>query len=100
MAQLIISDIGEAAKTGCVIVMCGLSGTGKGTTVAFLKRLLPNAQTWSNGNIFRSLTLLCARWCAKESEARGEEVRVCMCACACVCGVVCVCVCVLSLIHI
>jgi cytidylate kinase len=76
VASLIISDLGEAAKTGCVIVMCGLSGTGKGTTVARLKSLLPNAQTWSNGNIFRSLTLLCARWCAKQAEITGEPVAI------------------------
>ena len=76
VANAIIADVGEAAKTGCVIVMCGLSGTGKGTTVARLRELLPNAQTWSNGNIFRSLTLLCARWCAKESESRGEPVAI------------------------
>ena len=76
VAQAIIKDVGEAANTGCVIVMCGLSGTGKGTTVARLKQLLPNAQTWSNGNIFRSLTLLCARWCAKEAENWNRPVSI------------------------
>jgi len=35
----------------------GLSGTGKGTTVAILKEKL-GATTWSNGNLFRSVTLL------------------------------------------
>lgn len=61
VAQTIVDSVGSAAETGCVIVLCGLSGTGKGTTVAVLKQMLPNAQTWSNGNIFRSITLLCAR---------------------------------------
>merc|ERR1712157_618021 len=41
---------------GCVMVLVGLSGTGKGTTVDKLKAKLPIATTWSNGNVFRSLT--------------------------------------------
>jgi hypothetical protein len=76
VARSIVADLGRAASTGCVVVMCGLSGTGKGTTVASLQRQLPNAQTWSNGNVFRSLTLLCARWCAKESEESGDDVPI------------------------
>ena len=44
--------------TGGVIVLAGLSGTGKGTTVDILKKMMGKATTWSNGNIFRSLTLL------------------------------------------
>lgn len=48
---------------GCVMILCGLSGTGKGTTVDTLKAKLPNASTWSNGNCFRSLTLLAATHC-------------------------------------
>ena len=52
---------------GSVIVLVGLSGTGKGTTVARLSELLPKAVTWSNGNVFRSLTLLAVKWC----EAQG-----------------------------
>jgi cytidylate kinase len=63
VAQLIIKDMGDAASNGGVVVLCGLSGTGKGTTVAKLQELLPNAVTWSNGNIFRSLTLLAVTWC-------------------------------------
>ena len=30
---------------------------GKGTTVATMKKKIPKAVTWSNGNIFRSITL-------------------------------------------
>jgi len=68
VADEMLAIIGEAAKTGCVITLQGLSGTGKGTTVATLKNKIPGATTWSNGNIFRSLTLLAATW-AEQNEA-------------------------------
>merc|ERR1719310_2677432 len=58
VAGEIIAALGDAPSKGCVMTLQGLSGTGKGTTVAKLKEKLPNAQTWSNGNIFRSITLL------------------------------------------
>eukprot|EP00408_Alexandrium_pacificum_P014459 CAMPEP_0171224060 /NCGR_PEP_ID=MMETSP0790-20130122/36093_1 /TAXON_ID=2925 /ORGANISM="Alexandrium catenella, Strain OF101" /LENGTH=305 /DNA_ID=CAMNT_0011690043 /DNA_START=75 /DNA_END=992 /DNA_ORIENTATION=- len=48
---------------GCVVILVGLSGTGKGTTVDKIKAKVPNASTWSNGNCFRSLTLLAATHC-------------------------------------
>lgn len=35
----------------------------KGTTAALLAKTLPNCVTWSNGNLFRSLTLLAVTWC-------------------------------------
>mmetsp|Transcript_10056 Transcript_10056/g.12692 ORF Transcript_10056/g.12692 Transcript_10056/m.12692 type:complete len:322 (-) Transcript_10056:146-1111(-) len=73
--------IGHAEKqkadgndTGSVIVICGLSGTGKGTTVAKLSEKLSadnKVVCWSNGNIFRSVTLLAATWC--ELELPGED---------------------------
>lgn len=69
VANTIIEDVGDAASSGSVIVMCGLSGTGKGTTVALLSKLLPYCTTWSNGNVFRSITLLAATWC----EQNGFE---------------------------
>ena len=58
------------AESG-VIVLVGLSGTGKGTTVAQLRQKLQDEQgkqvvTWSNGNIFRSVTLLAATWCEQQ----------------------------------
>lgn len=56
----------EHTDAGAVIVICGLSGTGKGTTVAKLSEKLSKDQevvSWSNGNIFRSVTLLAATWC-------------------------------------
>lgn len=57
-------------KRGSVIVLCGLSGTGKGTTVTKLREKMEGAGhkvvTWSNGNIFRSVTLLAATWCERQ----------------------------------
>lgn len=53
---------------GCVKILVGLSGTGKGTTVDKLKAKLPNASTWSNGNCFRSLTLLAATYCKQNGK--------------------------------
>jgi len=62
-----------AATVGSVIVLCGLSGTGKGTTVARLRQKLEEEEgkqvvTWSNGNIFRSVTLLAVTWCEQNLE--------------------------------
>lgn len=53
---------------GFVVVLVGLSGTGKGTTVAALRQKLEQDEgkqvvSWSNGNIFRSVTLLAVTWC-------------------------------------
>ncbi|KAJ9458785.1 hypothetical protein DIPPA_24391 [Diplonema papillatum] len=48
---------------GSVVVLQGMSGTGKGTTTATLLELLPNSASWSNGNVFRSLTLLAVSHC-------------------------------------
>lgn len=53
---------------GCVMILVGLSGTGKGTTVDKIKSKLPNATTWSNGNCFRSLTLLAATFCEQQGK--------------------------------
>ena len=52
-----------------LLVLVGASGTGKGTTVARLAQQLPNAVTWSNGNVFRALTLLASEWCRAEGRA-------------------------------
>lgn len=71
VASEIIAALGDAPSKGCVMVLQGLSGTGKGTTVAKLSEKLPNAQTWSNGNIFRSLTVLAVTW----SEQEGKELK-------------------------
>ena len=58
VADAIIASLGDAPKRGCILVLQGLSGTGKGTTVAKLQATLPKCVSWSNGNVFRSLTLL------------------------------------------
>ena len=76
----IISFVEESKESstgaGSVIVLCGLSGTGKGTTVAKLSEKLSSDRKvvcWSNGNIFRSVTLLAATWCEKVlSESEGS----------------------------
>ena len=56
------NDEGNSGDSGYVIVLVGLSGTGKGTTVTQLVTKLQqqeyNVITWSNGNIFRCVTLL------------------------------------------
>jgi len=62
VVDIILRDVGDDANTGSLIVLCGLSGTGKGTTAELLKNTLSNCVAWSNGNIFRSITLLAATW--------------------------------------
>lgn len=63
----VASTILEKSSDAKVIVIVGLSGTGKGTTVSKLREKLTSqgkpVVTWSNGNIFRSVTLLAATYC-------------------------------------
>lgn len=47
---MVASVLSLACVAFAVLVLQGLSGTGKGTTVAKLQALLPRASTWSNGN--------------------------------------------------
>mmetsp|Transcript_13841 Transcript_13841/g.27189 ORF Transcript_13841/g.27189 Transcript_13841/m.27189 type:complete len:379 (-) Transcript_13841:128-1264(-) len=70
----IIKGLGKAADEGCIMTLQGLSGTGKGTTVAMLKKKLPKATTWSNGNIFRCLTLLAATHAEKNQCSLQEAI--------------------------
>jgi cytidylate kinase len=68
----------ETNNAGSVIVLCGLSGTGKGTTVSNLCQKLEQDEgkkvvTWSNGNIFRSVTLLAVTWCEQQSDIDGFD---------------------------
>eukprot|EP01061_Rhynchopus_euleeides_P000614 TRINITY_DN10436_c0_g3_i1.p2 TRINITY_DN10436_c0_g3~~TRINITY_DN10436_c0_g3_i1.p2 ORF type:complete len:378 (+),score=148.09 TRINITY_DN10436_c0_g3_i1:35-1168(+) len=65
ISDFIISKI-SCTKAGSVVVLQGQSGTGKGTTTATLLEKLPNSVSWSNGNVFRSLTLLAATHCKNE----------------------------------
>jgi cytidylate kinase len=79
VAAEIVKKLGAAPEQGCVLTLQGLSGTGKGTTVEKLKASLPKAVTWSNGNVFRSLTLLAVTYCEQKkiefsSEALTTEV--------------------------
>ena len=50
VASAIIQALGDAPSQGCVLILQGLSGTGKGTTCAKLQQLLPRCTSWSNGN--------------------------------------------------
>jgi cytidylate kinase len=68
----------DTDNTGSVIVLCGLSGTGKGTTVTKLRQQLEDEEnkkvvTWSNGNIFRSVTLLAVTWCEQQPDIDGFD---------------------------
>ena len=74
VADEIIGHLGEATSKGCVVVMQGLSGTGKGTTVAKLQQKLQNVVTWSNGNVFRSLTLLVVTWCEQTGTPFSTDI--------------------------
>ena len=44
VAGEIMAKLGDAPSAGCVLVMQGLSGTGKGTTVSKLQALRPSLQ--------------------------------------------------------
>ena len=75
VCDAILKHMGDAANKGGVVVLCGLSGTGKGTTVARLQaRLGPGkTKTWSNGDVFRSLTLLAATWREKNYNPAWDK---------------------------
>lgn len=71
--EILEVNIGEAkCKSGCVVVLVGLSGTGKGTTVSKMREQLAAkncvAVTWSNGNAFRCLTLLACEKAGSDSD--------------------------------
>jgi len=72
VTDAIIAKLGDAPQKGCVFILQGLSGTGKGTTVAKLQSTLPKAVSWSNGNVFRSLTLLAVTKCEQTAIPFGE----------------------------
>mmetsp|Transcript_37755 Transcript_37755/g.87254 ORF Transcript_37755/g.87254 Transcript_37755/m.87254 type:complete len:346 (-) Transcript_37755:191-1228(-) len=75
VADEIIAALGDAPSKGCVMTLQGLSGTGKGTTVAKLKEKLPKSVTWSNGNVFRSLTLLAVTHAEKEGCSLQDALK-------------------------
>uniref|UniRef100_A0A7S4JR56 (d)CMP kinase n=1 Tax=Odontella aurita TaxID=265563 RepID=A0A7S4JR56_9STRA len=78
VADMILAKVNEEKK-GSIVVLCGLSGTGKGTTVSTLKTKLESdgsgreVVSWSNGNIFRSVTLLAATWCEQQEDCEGFD---------------------------
>ena len=70
---------GNSGSSGRVIIMQGLSGTGKGTAVAKLESKLPNVVCWSNGNLFRSLTLLAVEMCEQVGGTRAGSFCLALC---------------------
>ena len=81
VADEILGTVKESSKGGSgggLVILCGLSGTGKGTTVSTLKSKLETQDgktvvCWSNGNVFRSLTLLAVTWCEQQSDCDGFD---------------------------
>jgi len=78
LGKLTADGNADDKNAGSVIVLCGLSGTGKGTTVSILRQKLENDEgkqvvTWSNGNIFRSVTLLAVTWCEQQADLNGFD---------------------------
>ena len=49
------------------------AGTGKGTTVAEIVSRVPNGVAWSNGNVFRCLTLLALTWQRQREHAEKKR---------------------------
>jgi len=72
VAQEILAQL--PGKEGNIVILQGLSGTGKGTTVQKLQQLLPKCVCWSNGNVFRSLTWMANDHCAKHKLEFGSQV--------------------------
>jgi cytidylate kinase len=69
VATEVLEKLGKAQEgRGQVIVLQGLSGTGKGTTVGKLRGALPSCVCWSNGNVFRSVTHLVSEQCDSEGK--------------------------------
>ena len=55
VCDIILDHMGSAATTGGVVVLCGLSGTGKGTTVARLEAALADEKTANNAKLRKYL---------------------------------------------
>lgn len=71
VAQEILAQL--PSQESNVIILQGLSGTGKGTTVKKLQAALPNCVTWSNGNVFRSITHIVSADLEASGAAFGSE---------------------------
>ena len=74
VCQEIIKALGDAPSMGCVLVLQGLSGTGKGTTCSLLEQKLPRCTSWSNGNV-RSKHQTRARSSCCDARPRGVRAR-------------------------
>ena len=73
VADFIAKSLPQSNKgEGSVVVLVGLSGTGKGTTVKKLQGILPNVITWSNGNAFRALTHLIVTEAGKDKLTKED----------------------------
>lgn len=68
----ILEQLGDAVMEGSVITLQGFSGIGKNLVLSQLREDMPNAVCWSNGDIFRALTLLAMSSC----DQRGEQFNV------------------------
>ena len=78
VANEILDHVATNSRLSEVIVLVGLSGTGKETTVAMLRKKLEGGGpivTWSNGNIVRSLTLLAATWCEHNCDTKNFDIN-------------------------
>uniref|UniRef100_A0A7S2LJM0 (d)CMP kinase n=1 Tax=Leptocylindrus danicus TaxID=163516 RepID=A0A7S2LJM0_9STRA len=82
VADEILGHVATNGEKSAVIVICGLSGTGKGTTVSKLREKISKegkqVVCWSNGNIFRSVTLLAATWCEQNCEGGSFDADKCL----------------------
>ncbi len=74
VAGEVLTALGPLGAEGKVLVLQGLSGTGKGTTVKKLQEKLPKCVCWSNGNVFRSVTYLVSEHCSDKKVEFGPSV--------------------------
>ena len=82
IADEIISKINNISSNN-VIIIHGLSGTGKGTVAKTLQKKIndtnnsSNTIIWSNGNIFRTITLLAITQCEQQHITFSEDFLTC-----------------------
>lgn len=73
VASEILTHLGAAPQSGCIIVIHGLPCTGKGTTASKLQNLLPRVTYWRMGHLFRALALLAVSYCEDHGLPFGAE---------------------------
>lgn len=74
VAKIITDGVAAGGGKGSVIVLQGMSGTGKGTTASILMTALPKTAAWSNGNVFRTLTLLATTQYGDKVKTNSAEI--------------------------